>query len=128
MTKLQTKVGMGLGAFLLVGLFLHNAQAAQWARVTVDSVVVYDGPTKKHRVQRSAKRGMVMQASNYPTEGYYKVRLQDGTVGWIIGSALLLKGPAISTSETVPAKQSSSVPAAAADELPPPLPDQAPQP
>ncbi len=106
-----------------------SAIAAQWARVTVDSIEVYDGPTKSHRVQRKIKRGVVLQASNYPTEGFYKVRLQDGTLGWVSGSALLLKGPALENAEKAgKAKGSGGVESHSAqppepEDLPPPLPE-----
>ncbi len=84
---------MKRSALLLLAILVTPAvHAAQWARVIEDQVDFYDGPTKKHRALQKIPRGTMLQASNYPTEGFYKVRLQDGTIGWIKSSVLLLKG------------------------------------
>jgi hypothetical protein len=81
-----------MATWIALSLSAAGAQAAQWARVIDDQVDFYDGPTRKHHSLRKLSKGTMLQASNYPTEGYYKVRLQDGTIGWIKGAVLLLKG------------------------------------
>jgi uncharacterized protein YgiM (DUF1202 family) len=68
------------------------AFAARTAVVDVDQTEMLRGPQKNSEVLQTLKKGQHVTASNYPTEGYYKVRTVDGTLGWVKANTLEL-GP-----------------------------------
>jgi uncharacterized protein YgiM (DUF1202 family) len=72
--------------------WIAPAFAARTAIVDVDQTEMYRGPQKDSQVLQYLKKGQHVTASNYPTEGYYKVRTVDGTLGWVKASTLEL-GP-----------------------------------
>lgn len=49
-------------------------------------------PDKTSEVILKVKKGQKLTASNYPTAGYFKVRMPDGTLGWMRSDILEL-GP-----------------------------------
>ncbi len=71
---------------------LTEAHAARTAVVDVDKTEMLRGPQKDSQVLTVLKKGQHVTASNYPTEGYYKVRTVDGTLGWVKANTLEL-GP-----------------------------------
>lgn len=81
-------------SFLILGMLgvLPQAHAARTAVVDVDQTELYRGPQKDSQVLTHLKKGQHVTASNYPTEGYYKVRTVDGTLGWVKANTLEL-GP-----------------------------------
>jgi uncharacterized protein YgiM (DUF1202 family) len=68
------------------------AFAARTAVIDVDQTEMLRGPQKNSEVLQYLKKGQHVTASNYPTEGYYKVRTVDGTLGWVKANTLEL-GP-----------------------------------
>jgi uncharacterized protein YgiM (DUF1202 family) len=72
--------------------WIAPAFAARTAVVDVDQTEMYRGPQKDSQVLQYLKKGQHVTASNYPTEGYYKIRTVDGTLGWVKANTLEL-GP-----------------------------------
>ena len=75
------------GIALVLILFATQALAAQPARVDADGTKIMSGPSKSSQVVAKLARGAAVAASNYPTQGYYKVR-HHSEVGWISADAL----------------------------------------
>lgn len=67
-----------------------SAFAARTAVVDVDQTELLRGPQKSSEVLQYLKKGQHVTASNYPTEGYFKVRTVDGTLGWVKANTLEL--------------------------------------
>lgn len=78
----------------LVGILESAASwSAQTARVDTPETMVYSIPNEKDaRVVKVLSKGAPLAVSNVPTEGYFKVRTSDGTVGWVKATDLLLFG------------------------------------
>ena len=72
-------------------LFCLSAIAAQPARVDEAGTPLYETLGKNKQVVQQLPRGAPVAASNYPTNGYYKVRTSDGKVGWIHADHLVFK-------------------------------------
>ncbi len=73
----------------LIGLlvcFGSTAMAAQLGKVIVDSANVLEYPNAGAKVVSSVKKNSVLQVSNLATEGFYKVRLPSGDLGWVSGN------------------------------------------
>jgi uncharacterized protein YgiM (DUF1202 family) len=68
------------------------AYAARTAIVDVDQTDMLRGPQKDSEVLTHLNKGQHVTASNYPTEGFYKIRTVDGTLGWVKANTLEL-GP-----------------------------------
>lgn len=79
-----------LAAFALCVMVPAVAFAARFATVDDDEVIVHKGPGKKFDEVSRLKRGARIHASNYPTEGYYKVRTPAGKIGWVKADSLVL--------------------------------------
>ncbi|MDR3607381.1 MAG: SH3 domain-containing protein [Oligoflexia bacterium] len=77
--------------FFWVFLWISSAFAAQNAVVDADNLPLLDGPQKGANVIRRLKKGMHLQVSNYPTEGYYKARTPEKQIGWVGADSLDLK-------------------------------------
>lgn len=77
--------------FLALGM-ATQARAARTAVIDVDKTELFRGPQSDSQVLTYLKKGQHVTASNYPTEGYYKVRTIDGTLGWVKANTLEL-GP-----------------------------------
>lgn len=71
---------------LVLGLGMSMAQAAQTAKVVVDSASVLDKPQPDGAVVGSVQKDTNIAVSNVATNGYYKSRIPGGTVGWISGA------------------------------------------
>lgn len=80
-------------AFALLALIFitSSAYAARSAVVDVETDLLTVPKNTASSVTR-LKKGTKVAASNYPTEGYYKVRTPEGTLGWVKGNTLIL-GP-----------------------------------
>ena len=62
-----------------------NADAQRWVKVTVDSAIFRNGPSKGHgRAGASLVRGTRVQLLE-ETSGWVKVRTDDGVEGWVFG-------------------------------------------
>ncbi len=64
--------------------------AAQLGRVVVDSGSVLEFPQKNAKVISRLKKGSLYPVSNLPTEGFYKIRLNQLETGWISGNEVLV--------------------------------------
>jgi hypothetical protein len=84
---------------LLLGFaFLGNeARAAQSAQVIVPVANIYLYPQAASKVISKINQGESLAVSNLPTEGFYKVRLANGDIGWISGNDVLAGGAASSS-------------------------------
>lgn len=78
--------------WILSLMVVAQAHAARTALVDVDQTAMLSGPQKDSQVLAHLKKGQHVTASNYPTEGYYKIRTVDGTLGWVKANTLEL-GP-----------------------------------
>src|SRR3954453_20346412 len=76
---------------LIIELVGSSAWAARGARVDDEDVPVYVNPDAKSKVLTRLKQGIEIVASNLPTQGFYKVRLRNKTVGWIAADTLALR-------------------------------------
>jgi uncharacterized protein YgiM (DUF1202 family) len=86
-------VQFGASVGLISGLMGSGlSHAARTAVVDVDQTDMLRGPQKSSQVLMHLKKGQRVTASNYPTEGYYKIRTVDGTLGWVKADTLEL-GP-----------------------------------
>jgi uncharacterized protein YgiM (DUF1202 family) len=79
-------------SLLWVLAIVTSAHAARTAVVDKDNTDLLRGPQQDAQVVTELKKGQHVTASNYPTEGYYKVRTVDGTIGWVKANTLIL-GP-----------------------------------
>ncbi|MCM0606907.1 MAG: SH3 domain-containing protein [Xanthomonadaceae bacterium] len=60
----------------------RDTQAALPARITKGELKIFVAPNQTAKVLVVLPEGTAFEASNYPIEGFYKVRLDDGSVGW----------------------------------------------
>lgn len=90
--------------------FQTSAHAAQTAVVDVDVAPIMDKPKHGAGMVDKARRGTTIILSNHPTEGFYKVRMPNGTIGWIPVDAIRLDVPVSSTSAAPNALPSGVVP------------------
>ncbi len=82
---------LSLALAVAIGLGLASrAHAARGAKVDLPDVPMYKGPGKKYAEVMRLKKGTRLHASNYPTEGFYKVRTGAGQIGWVKAETLLL--------------------------------------
>jgi uncharacterized protein YgiM (DUF1202 family) len=86
---------------LLFGAGAEPALAARGATVDVEGVELREGPGRKFRVVGRVPKGTPVAASNYPTEGFYKVRTSRNEVGWVPADSLILRKTA-SVEEAAP--------------------------
>jgi hypothetical protein len=73
-------------SILFLGLFSGSAMAAQVGTVIVDQASVYEYPQTGSNPISSLSIDDTVAVSNIPTEGFYKVRLPNGELGWISGN------------------------------------------
>ena len=87
--KNRSKVrGIRVSLVLWAALAAPLAQAAKVARVQTDQAAVLAAPKKDAKEVRRLSTGTMIVTSNLPTEGFFKVRLSDLTVGWIATDAV----------------------------------------
>jgi hypothetical protein len=88
--KFKNQFFAALFVFTLYSYFsTPAAQAAQVAQVIVTSANVYLYPQSGSKVISKLPRGESLAISNLPTEGFYKVRLASGDMGWVSGNDIL---------------------------------------
>lgn len=81
--------------FLMQLLVGTAALAAQVGTIIVDEAQVHQFPQGGSNVITTLPRDQSLAVSNIPTEGFYKVRLPSGELGWISGNDMLVgKKPA----------------------------------
>lgn len=79
--------------FLISYAFSTAVWAARTAIVDVEGGADFlKSPDKTSEVLQKLKKGQKLIVSNYPTAGYFKARLPDGTLGWMRSDILEL-GP-----------------------------------
>ncbi len=87
------KIRMKKGIFVLLTLLgATSAYSAQNAEVIVDNAAVREYPQGTSKVIGTLGRGDQVAVSNFPTEGFYKVRISGGETGWISGNDILAGG------------------------------------
>jgi len=79
-----------LGWILCFGFWGTAALAAQFGKVIVDSANVLEFPNGGAKPISALKRNSVLQVSNVATEGFYKVRLPSGDIGWVSGNDIFV--------------------------------------
>jgi uncharacterized protein YgiM (DUF1202 family) len=82
---------LGVLGLAFVALPASFALGAQRAVVDADNVSLQQGPMKNSPSLRMLKKGTPLDVSNFPTEGFYKVRTADKEIGWVQADALDLK-------------------------------------
>jgi hypothetical protein len=75
---------------LCFGFLNPLAKAAQVGTVIVDEASVVEYPQRGSRELSTVDRDAVLAVSNLPTEGFYKVRLASGDLGWISGNDIIV--------------------------------------
>jgi hypothetical protein len=86
---------------LVILLPIQDSLASRRGVLTADTPI-YLGPSVKQKIVGKASAGSAIDASNYPTEGFFKVRLPNGTLGWIQGDNLKLDPPPADLQEDSP--------------------------
>ena len=91
MKRVTVRAGLWIGLFAV-----SAAHAAQVGTVIVDEARVRVYPQAKSESIGTVHRDQKLAVSNLPTEGFYKVRLPDGEIGWISGNDVFVgaNGPA----------------------------------
>ncbi len=76
----------------VIAIFMLHVpiQAAQLSQVDVKEAEVYADPDARSNVVGKLIKNQYVAASNLPTRGFYKVRMPDGTVGWVSAEVLVL--------------------------------------
>jgi len=71
---------------IALGAFAGRADAEAYLRVIAQKATVHSGPSGSYREVYIAERGQVFQVLERGTRDYwFKVELEDGTSGWILG-------------------------------------------
>ena len=75
-----------LGLTAALALFPAQASAEAYLRVIAQRAPVHSGPNASYREVYYAERGQVFQILERATRDYwFKIELDDGTTGWIVG-------------------------------------------
>ena len=77
----------------LILMMAASALAAQMGTVDADDIPLLQGPRKDASVIRKLKKGTHLDVSNYPTQGYYKVRTPEKEIGWVEADVIDLAKP-----------------------------------
>jgi len=72
--------------------FISGAVAAQSGKVISSDASVYLYPQSSSRVIGKLPKDSMQNVSNLPTEGFYKVKLPSGEMGWISGNDIFVNG------------------------------------
>jgi|GEM_PF-3108863 len=86
MNRMTLPIGFFVGLFFGMPFAVSSAHAAQLGTVIVDEAAVRVYPQAKSESIGTVHRDQKLAVSNLPTEGFYKVRLPDGEIGWISGN------------------------------------------
>lgn len=78
---------------LLFQALTFDVWAARSGRIDVDGVDLYNGPGEGYEVIDQLPQGAPITASNFPTEGYYKIRTSTGRVGWVEADSIKFDSP-----------------------------------
>lgn len=83
------RVLLPLVVSLLLGAFARDAAAEAYVRVIAQQAPVHSGPAGSYRTVYIAERGNVFQVLERGSRDFwYKVELDDGTSGWILGDVV----------------------------------------
>ena len=77
-------------------------KASGWGTVTASSLNVRRGYSSSNSVITSIPRGSVVELVSKASNGWYEVKLSNGTKGWVSGSYLKISSKKPSTSTTTP--------------------------
>ncbi len=101
-----------LNRLLILGFLvggMTSARAAQYGTVISPTANVLQFPQPNAKIVAQVRKDDQVTASNFPTENYFKVRLYDGTVGWISGNDLYVtQAPPSSSDSSTAAPEGSS--------------------
>ena len=93
---------------LMMAVFGQGALAAQIGKVVSDKASIFEFPQKSARVVGNVRKGMTYPVSNFPTEGFYKLKTASGDYGWISGNDILVEGnPSGSVQKEIDAPESA---------------------
>lgn len=98
MKRRSVTLTLSLTTSLLIALVARDALASRKAYIDGKSVNVYDSIGENKKVVVQLKQGAEVASSNYPTNGYYKIK-SGSTEGWIRVDQLVL-GDAIEIAPT----------------------------
>ena len=82
-----------LNLILVIFLSGSGANAAQLGKIIVDKADVHEFPQQESKTIFSLGKDEMIAVSNLPTEGFYKVRLKSGELGWLSGNDVLVTPP-----------------------------------
>ena len=86
MIRLLLAIALGLGVLAVAP---GRAEAEAYLRVIAQQAPVHSGPGGSYREVFVAERGQVFQVLERGTRDYwFKVELEDGTSGWILGDVV----------------------------------------
>jgi hypothetical protein len=77
---------------IIFAILGQNALAAQIGKVITDKASILEFPQKSARVVGTVRKGMAYPVSNFPTEGFYKLKTASGDYGWISGNDIVVEG------------------------------------
>ena len=94
---------------LMIAVLGQGAWAAQIGKVVTDKASILEFPQKSARVIGEVRKGMSYPVSNFPTEGFYKLKTASGDYGWISGNDILVEGnPSGTTQKEMDGPESAS--------------------
>ena len=87
MKRYQALVGL---AVVFTFFWVDTALAARKARVVADQAAVVQYPKPNANILTRIDKGIEVNVSDRPTQGFYKVRAPDGRIGWISGNDIFV--------------------------------------
>jgi hypothetical protein len=76
---------------LIIGFISQTARAARQGKVDSDQAQVYEKPDQASSVVQTLKKDDSVSASNFPVQGFHKVRTASGKIGWVKLEDLVLR-------------------------------------
>ena len=108
-------------AIALIAVWFYGFESSHAARVArvekqdgSTDAVIFELPSVQAPTVGKIKRGKFVSASNQPTQGFYKVRTQDGRIGWISDQDLSFPPPPAAVPSPAPLASPDSAPSPAA--------------
>jgi uncharacterized protein YgiM (DUF1202 family) len=89
------------GMVIFLAMASHSVYAAQTVKVIVDEAKVFEKSQSDSTVIGTVAKNKSISVSNAQTNGYYKTKIPNGAIGWILGTDVLPSN-ASSTVATIP--------------------------
>ena len=80
-----------LTALILAALSSPSAYAARAATTDLDQIELRESPQKNGKILDLLRKGTLVTSSNLPINGFYKVRIETGVVGYLPSDSLILE-------------------------------------